>query len=325
VRRDPGTQLGDLARVGLDHSRRKSFGALSRCHAPHHHRLEIIKCEAYGRDPTKEFNVPTLEDVYRKFGEAAEAAQLLETELATMLLLFRATEDGLITEPDRARASDLLNTINRQTLGQLLKRLNGTTDSLASLELLLWKALDARNRLTHSFYRQHNFRRNNVFGMVDRRSDEIGAVLDGVGETDAASNGAGRDGIELKATDLSYARATGGATVGAHGVTGGNERMNRSPSSSRIRVLRPIRTARTLPAATSPHAVLRPMPVCLAQAGTLLARGGAALTSFCVMASSIKSMEFCQQPGSFAVIQRRPQSYSRPITKSVKEPGFRGI
>jgi hypothetical protein len=31
----------------------------------------------------------TLDDVYSKFGEAAEAAQLLETELGNMLLLVR--------------------------------------------------------------------------------------------------------------------------------------------------------------------------------------------------------------------------------------------
>jgi hypothetical protein len=28
-------------------------------------------------------NMPSLDDVYRKFGEAAEAAQLVETELGT--------------------------------------------------------------------------------------------------------------------------------------------------------------------------------------------------------------------------------------------------
>jgi hypothetical protein len=44
--------------------------------------------------------VSTLDDVFRKFGESAEAAQLLETELGTMLLLIRGTEEKLITEPN---------------------------------------------------------------------------------------------------------------------------------------------------------------------------------------------------------------------------------
>jgi hypothetical protein len=44
--------------------------------------------------------VPTLDDVYRKFGETAEAAQLLETQLGNMLLLSHGAEAGLFTEPN---------------------------------------------------------------------------------------------------------------------------------------------------------------------------------------------------------------------------------
>lgn len=36
--------------------------------------------------------MPTLDDVYCKFGFASEAAQLLETELGNMLLIAGATE-----------------------------------------------------------------------------------------------------------------------------------------------------------------------------------------------------------------------------------------
>lgn len=108
--------------------------------------------------------MPTLDDVYRKFGEVAEAAQLLETELGSMLLFVSAADDGLLTEPNPRRASDLLSKINRHTLGQLLKSLNSKTQSLDQLEALLSNALDERNRLSHSFYRQHNFRRNSDEG-----------------------------------------------------------------------------------------------------------------------------------------------------------------
>jgi hypothetical protein len=104
--------------------------------------------------------VPTLDEVYRKFGETAEAAQLLETELGTMLLTIRASDEGLFGQPNQTLAEEILRTIDRQTLGQLLKNLKGSNQSFDDLEPVLWKALEERNRLSHSFYRQHNFRRN---------------------------------------------------------------------------------------------------------------------------------------------------------------------
>jgi hypothetical protein len=38
--------------------------------------------------------MPTLDDIYRKFGEVSEAAQLVETELGTMLLFFDVVGEG---------------------------------------------------------------------------------------------------------------------------------------------------------------------------------------------------------------------------------------
>ena len=111
--------------------------------------------------------MPTLDDVYRKFGEAAEAAQLLETDLGTMLLFFGVVDEGLISPPlevDSRGAADLLRRINGQTLGQLLRNSKQHTDALDKLEPLLERALEERNRLAHSFYRQHNLRRNSDAG-----------------------------------------------------------------------------------------------------------------------------------------------------------------
>ena len=104
--------------------------------------------------------MPTLDDVYRKFGETSEAAQLLETELGNILFSVGAMDADQLEQPAKARASDVLKFVNRQTLGQLLKSLNRSTDSIADLESLLERALTERNRLSHSFYREHNFRRN---------------------------------------------------------------------------------------------------------------------------------------------------------------------
>jgi hypothetical protein len=107
-----------------------------------------------------------LDDVYRTFGEVAEAAQLLETELGNMLFLTGAIDAGLLEEPDGKRATDLLAFVNRQTLGYLLRSLNRSIDRLDDLSELFDRALLARNRLSHSFYREHNFRRNTAEGCV---------------------------------------------------------------------------------------------------------------------------------------------------------------
>ena len=108
--------------------------------------------------------MPTLDDVYRKFGETAEAAQLLETELGNVLLSFGAFDEDLLTGMNPKRAADLLGEIDTSTLGRLLNRLRAKTRLPDGLEPLLSEALERRNRLSHSFYRRHNFRRNSDEG-----------------------------------------------------------------------------------------------------------------------------------------------------------------
>jgi len=109
-------------------------------------------------------HVSTLDDVYRKFGEVSEAAQLLETELGNVLIEIGAAEANFLNEPNPDRASELFKKINHQTLGQLLKNVSNSTESVGHLEALLSRALAERNRLSHSFYRRHNFRRNSEEG-----------------------------------------------------------------------------------------------------------------------------------------------------------------
>jgi hypothetical protein len=107
--------------------------------------------------------LPTLDYVYRKFGEASEAAQLLETEIGTLLLWEQVIEEGLLIE-DGKRASDILRGINRQTLGTLIKNAKVKSQPVEEIAELLESALRERNRLSHSFYRRHNFRRNSGEG-----------------------------------------------------------------------------------------------------------------------------------------------------------------
>lgn len=57
----------------------------------------------------------TLDDIYRKFGETAEAAQLLETELGTLALMIPCDEADLIENPDPQTGTDIYQQINRHT------------------------------------------------------------------------------------------------------------------------------------------------------------------------------------------------------------------
>jgi len=108
----------------------------------------------------------TLNDVYCKYGEVSEAAQLLETELGNLLLLHKGIEAELFGTKDPNTATRVLEQINRNTLGQLLWQLLGNYDELDVLENLLNVAKTERNRLIHSFYRGHNFRRNSADGRI---------------------------------------------------------------------------------------------------------------------------------------------------------------
>lgn len=104
--------------------------------------------------------MPTLDDVYRKFGEVSEAAQLLETEMGNILLGVRGFENGLFSKKDPEIAKAILEQVNRSTLGQLVKAVGNAAASPESIEKAFALALKERNRLTHHFYREHNFRRN---------------------------------------------------------------------------------------------------------------------------------------------------------------------
>ena len=113
---------------------------------------------------------PTVDDVYRKFGEASEAAQLLETELGTLLLWEQAIGEGLLGE-DGMRATEIMRGTNRQTLGTLIKDAKDKSRQVEEIAALLERALRERNRLSHSFYRRHNFRRNSGEGRAVMMQD----------------------------------------------------------------------------------------------------------------------------------------------------------
>ncbi|MEA1884267.1 MAG: hypothetical protein U9N62_07105 [Thermotogota bacterium] len=113
----------------------------------------------------------TLDDVYRKFGETSEAAQLLETELGTMLLWVGCIGADLIENPDSDKAMAIYKQIDKLTLGQLIKKLGKKNASITHFEELLSEALKIRNQLAHSFYLRHNLRRNSEEGRAIMMKD----------------------------------------------------------------------------------------------------------------------------------------------------------
>lgn len=97
----------------------------------------------------------TRDDLYAKFGITAEAAQLFETELGTILLVSRALEEGWHIEPDAEIVRAELVSINSSTLGRVLGRLKAVVQFDDETGVELASALKARNRLTHGFFLKH--------------------------------------------------------------------------------------------------------------------------------------------------------------------------
>ena len=108
--------------------------------------------------------MPSLDDVYRRFGEVSEAAQLLETELGNMLLHIEGAAANLFSGDRPEEARKILRRVNKKTLGQLVKSIRGKNQSLEHAAELFTGAISERNRLSHSFFRQHNLRRNSPKG-----------------------------------------------------------------------------------------------------------------------------------------------------------------
>lgn len=99
----------------------------------------------------------TRDELYTKFGVTAEAAQLFETELGTLILCVRGLEEGWHAEPDGDAAMRLLLDIDRKTLGGLLAKLRESFLFDEDLTDLFATALNCRNRLNHGFFERHNY------------------------------------------------------------------------------------------------------------------------------------------------------------------------
>lgn len=115
----------------------------------------------------------TRDELYAKFGVTAEAAQLFETELGTLLLCAHGLSRNWHVVPAGDAGRELLRDIDRSTLGGLLTKLKRHVDFDEDLTTRFSSALAARNKLNHGFYERHNFKIQ-----TDEGRDEMMADLE---------------------------------------------------------------------------------------------------------------------------------------------------
>lgn len=108
--------------------------------------------------------MPSLDALYARFGLTAEAGQLLETELGTLLIADAIKLHGLDKVRNKVLAKKILEEIDRKTLGQLIQTLRKQRTVPPEFESELEIALSERNRLNHSFYMEHNLRKQSEDG-----------------------------------------------------------------------------------------------------------------------------------------------------------------
>jgi hypothetical protein len=121
-----------------------------------------------------------IKEVYARFGLAVYMAQCLERSLASALVLVHGPGPKAIT---RQELDALLDQAHRQTMGTLLKQLQGKS-SIDGLEQQLQEGLAKRNWLIHSFFwdRAGHFMSNSGRELMLTELSEIRALLEAVDE-----------------------------------------------------------------------------------------------------------------------------------------------
>lgn len=97
--------------------------------------------------------------LYAEFGIAAEKAQVLEFEAGNVALSFVALFVGTdrIGPEESALFRSLVDDVNRQTLGALLRSIKRMANFDDSLLTIVDEALERRNYLAHRFFPSHNY------------------------------------------------------------------------------------------------------------------------------------------------------------------------
>ena len=100
----------------------------------------------------------TRDDIYRKFGITAEAAQLLETELGTLLMACHGLKKEVWKDGKKREANEIYRKIDKSTLGMIISQVKQNVSIEENTESKLAEALRIRNKLFHSFCWSHNFK-----------------------------------------------------------------------------------------------------------------------------------------------------------------------
>ena len=93
--------------------------------------------------------------LYEKFGLAAEAGQLLETDLVTSILALEGLKKGWIQTPDPVEAKRMLTHLDGLTLGRLVRDLKIQLNISEPNISFLGRSLETRNELNHGFFEKH--------------------------------------------------------------------------------------------------------------------------------------------------------------------------
>lgn len=97
------------------------------------------------------------DQMYVKFGQTAEAAQLFETDLSTIVLAIEGRKNAWHISPNVTQARAFYERLNRKTLGQLLQEVGRHISLDDDTAELFNEALNARNLVNHGFFERHNF------------------------------------------------------------------------------------------------------------------------------------------------------------------------
>ena len=108
------------------------------------------------------------DQLYAKFGITAEAAQLFETALGTVVLASKGHNNNWYGEQDPKAAAKALEVIESSTLGRVLEMLRQELRFEDDLVISQFKrGLIARNKLFHGFFERHNFKIQSEVGRDD--------------------------------------------------------------------------------------------------------------------------------------------------------------
>jgi hypothetical protein len=98
-------------------------------------------------------------ELYYEFGRAAEMAQVLETEIGNLALVYATmlVDTSKITDEQRHFFQALVQDVNKRTFGNLFRQIQKMAQLDDSIIATVNNALEKRNYLTHKFFRKHNF------------------------------------------------------------------------------------------------------------------------------------------------------------------------